>query len=78
MIIDGDSRRSPALPIGRDGAVVRGFSPPGRHVGRPSMLNEQDKRAEGSLAERVSMLVFVFGSVMLALSLVVQYYRLVY
>jgi hypothetical protein len=76
MIIDGDSRRSPALPIGREGAVVRGFSPLRR--GRPSMLNEQDKRAEGSLAERVSMLVFVFGSVMLALSLVVQYCRLVY
>jgi len=42
------------------------------------MLNEQDQRAEGSLAERVSMLVFVFGSMMVALSLLVEYYRLVY
>jgi len=42
------------------------------------MLDAQDKRAEGSLAERLSTLVFVFGSVMLALSLVVLYCRLAY
>jgi hypothetical protein len=42
------------------------------------MLDAQDKRAEGSLAERLSMLVFVFGAVMLALSLVVLYCRLAY
>jgi hypothetical protein len=40
------------------------------------MLDAQDKRAEGSLAERLSMLVFVFGAVMLALTLVVLYCRL--
>jgi hypothetical protein len=42
------------------------------------MLSPEDKPTEKALAERISMLVFVFGSVMLALSLVVQYCRLVY
>jgi hypothetical protein len=42
------------------------------------MRNAPNKPAEETLAERVTLLVFVFGSVMLALSLVVQYCRLVY